>query len=47
MTGWQRGALATATELRCLAEEGRMAISSAIASDSDVRAFIDEYFKAW
>ena len=24
-----------------------MAVSSIIASDSDVRAFIDEYFKAW
>jgi hypothetical protein len=24
-----------------------MVISSAIATDTDVRAFIDEYFKAW
>src|SRR5215475_9315165 len=24
-----------------------MAVSTAIASDSDVRAFIDEYFEAW
>jgi len=24
-----------------------MGVSSTIASDTDVRAFIDEYFKAW
>ena len=34
-------------ELRCLAQEESYGSSTAIASVSDVRAFIDEYFEAW
>ena len=34
-------------ELGCLAQEGAMVGSTAIASVNDIRVFIDEYFKAW
>src|SRR5215469_26526 len=43
----RRGALHQLIELRCLPEEAAMGSSTAIASVNDVRAFIDEYFKAW
>src|ERR1700746_2043659 len=38
--------IAQKIELRCVATERIMA-STPIASDSDVRAFIEEYFEAW
>src|ERR1700746_1010373 len=38
--------IAQKIELRCVATEKIMA-STPIASDSDVRAFIEEYFEAW